>query len=712
MDTVRILAADAVQKVGNGHPGTAMSLAPVAYLLFQKVMRHNPGDTHWPGRDRFVLSCGHSSLTLYIQLYLGGFGLELDDLKALRTWGSKTPGHPEYRHTDGVEITTGPLGQGIANAVGMAMAARRERGLLDPDAAPGESPFDHQIFCLASDGDIEEGITSEASSLAGTQRLGNLTVIYDRNHISIEDDTNIALTEDTAARYRAYGWHVEEIDWTNGGTTYEENLATLQQALEAARATTDAPSFISLRTIIGYPAPKLQNTGKAHGAALGEEEIKATKEILGFDPEQTFEVSDEVIGHTRGLLERGKQAQQDWQSSFDQWSQANPEGKAFYERMVKDELSPGWEDALPSWDADPKGIATRAASGKVLTALAPKLPELWGGSADLAESNNTTPEGEPSFLPTDRQTKMFSGGPYGRVLHFGIREHAMGAILNGIKVHGGLRPYGGTFLTFSDYMRGAVRLSALMKVPVIYVWTHDSIGLGEDGPTHQPIEHLASLRAIPGLDVVRPSDANETAACWSQILKNGDRPAGLILSRQALPIVPRGEDGYADASQVSKGGYVLKDFGSADSEHVILIATGSEVQCVVAAAEQLAGEGIAARVVSMPCREWFDEQDQDYRDSVISPDVRARVSVEAGVSQGWRELVGDAGRVVSLNHYGASASGSKLLTEFGFTADAVAAAAKESLEAAKSNAAPVHSAASGPQAPADVSAETGNTSGN
>ncbi len=709
VDTVRLLAADAVQKVGNGHPGTAMSLAPVAYLLFQKVMRHNPAEPHWPGRDRFVLSCGHSSLTLYIQLYLGGWGLELDDLKALRTWNSKTPGHPEYGHTKGVEITTGPLGQGIANAVGMAMAARRERGLLDPDAAPGASPFDHQIYCLASDGDIEEGITSEASSLAGTQRLGNLTLIYDDNHISIEDDTNIALTEDTAARYESYGWHVQSIDWTNGETTYEENLKALNDALETARAVTDRPSFISLRTVIGWPAPKKQGTGKAHGSALGDDEIKATKELLGFDPEQTFEVTDDVIGHTRELLERGSAAQAEWQQSFDSWAAANPDGKALYDRFVADELSPGWEDALPTWDADPKGVATRAASGKVLTALAPKMPELWGGSADLAESNNTTPEGEPSFLPTDRQTKAFSGGPYGRVLHFGIREHAMGAIMNGIKVHGGTRPYGGTFLTFSDYMRGAVRLSALMRVPVTYVWTHDSIGLGEDGPTHQPIEHVAALRAIPGLDIVRPSDANETAAAWAQILKNGDRPAGLILSRQNLPIVPRGADGYSDTSGVAKGAYVLKDFGSADDDIVILIATGSEVQLAVAAAEQLEGEGVAARVVSMPCREWFDEQDQAYRDSVIPPTVKARVSIEAGVSLGWRDIVGDAGRIISINHYGASASGSKLFEEFGFTPATVVAAAKESIEAAGSDAAPTHTAASGPKAPADLESDPGAT---
>jgi transketolase len=707
IDTVRLLAADAVQKVGNGHPGTAMSLAPAAYLLFQKVMRHNPADTHWPGRDRFVLSCGHSCLTLYIQLYLGGFGLELDDLKALRTWDSKTPGHPEYGHTDGVEITTGPLGQGLANAVGMAMAARRERGLLDPDAAPGASPFDHQIYVLASDGDMEEGVTSEASSLAGTQRLGNLTVIYDRNHISIEDDTNIALSEDTAARYRAYGWHVQEVDWTNGGTEYVENVVELEQALQAAREVTDRPSFISLRTIIGWPAPDKQNTGKAHGSALGDDEIAATKRVLGFDPEQTFEVSDEVIGHTRRLLDRGAEALAEWQQAFDSWASAHPDGKALYDRMVNDELTPGWEEVIPSWDADPKGVATRAASGKVLGALAGKLPELWGGSADLAESNNTTMEGEPSFLPTDRQSKMFPGNPYGRTLHFGIREHAMGSIMNGIKVHGGTRPYGGTFLQFSDYMRPAVRLAALMRLPVIFVWTHDSIGLGEDGPTHQPIEHLAALRAIPGLDVVRPADANETAAAWAAILHNTDRPAGLCLSRQALPIVPRGVDGYADTSDVAKGAYVLRD--SDGEPDVVLIGTGSEVQYAVAAQEQLAADGVAARVVSMPCREWFDEQDQGYRDSVIPPTVRARVSVEAAVPMGWREIVGDAGRVISINHYGASASAGTLFSEFGFSGETVAAAAKESLEAASSSETPLHRGPSGPKSTADQEPEAGVT---
>jgi transketolase len=707
VDTVRVLAADAVQKVGNGHPGTAMSLAPVAYLLFQKVMRHNPADTHWPGRDRFVLSCGHTSLTLYIQLYLGGFGLELDDLKALRTWDSRTPGHPEYRHTPGVEVTTGPLGQGVGNAVGMAMAARRQRGLLDPDAAPGASPFDHQIYCLASDGDIEEGVSSETSSLAATQRLGNLTLIYDSNHISIEDDTNIALSEDTAARYAAYGWHVQEIDWTNGDGPYEENIAAVAEALEAARAVTDRPSFISLRTIIGWPAPKLQATGKAHGSALGDEEVAATKKVLGFDPDKSFEVSDEVLAHTRRLRERGQQAQDAWQVAYDDWASANPDGRALHERLKTRELPPGWDEALPTFPADAKGMATRKASGEVLTAITPKLPELWGGSADLAESNNTTPEGEPSFLPSDRQSKMFRGGPYGRVLHFGIREHGMGAILNGIAVHGGLRPYGGTFLVFSDYMRPSVRLAALMKLPVTYVWTHDSIGLGEDGPTHQPIEHLTALRAIPGLDVVRPADANETAAAWDRVLLNTDRPAGLILTRQNVPTFPRAEDGFADTSGVPRGGYVLKD--SEGDPDVILIGTGSEVQLAVEAQSRLASESIAARVVSMPCREWFDEQDQQYRDTVIPPDVKARVSVEAGVGFGWRDLVGDAGRTIGIDHYGASASGSVLFEQFGFTPDTVVTAAKESIEAAGGPTGSVHTAASGSAGPADTESDPGAT---
>ncbi|WP_432559248.1 transketolase [Granulicoccus sp. GXG6511] len=680
VDTARLLAADAVQKVGNGHPGTAMSLAPAAYLLFQKVMRHNPSDTEWPGRDRFVLSCGHSSLTLYNQLYLGGFGLELDDLKALRTWGSQTPGHPEYQHTAGVETTTGPLGTGVANAVGMAMAARRKRGMFDPDAAPGQSIFDHEVYCLASDGDLQEGVSSEASSLAATQRLGNLTLIWDDNRISIEDDTQIAFTENVSARYAAYGWHVQTVDWVGDGE-YAEDLAALNDALEAAKQVTDRPSFIQLRTIIAWPAPKLQGTGKSHGAALGDEEVAATKKILGFDPDQSFEVSDEVIKHTRGLIERGKQAQAEWQQQFDAWRAANPERAELFDRLGGRTLPEGWDADLPVFEASEKGVATRAASGEFLTAAAKTLPELWGGSADLAGSNNTSPKGEPSFLPEDRQSEMFSGNEYGRVLHFGIREHAMGAIMNGIAQHGSTRVYGGTFMVFSDYMRPPVRLAALMGLPVTYVWTHDSVGVGEDGPTHQPVEHLSALRAIPGLDVVRPADGNETVAAWRTILDHTDRPAALALTRQNVPTFPRGTDGFADVAGVARGGYVLKD--CAGTPDVVLIATGSEVQYAVAAAERLTAKGTLARVVSMPCREWFDEQDDAYRESVIPPNVKARVSVEAGIAMSWQDLLGDAGRSVSLEHYGASAAGSLLFEKLGFTADAVVAAAEASIAAAR-----------------------------
>jgi transketolase len=682
VDTARVLAMDAVQKVGNGHPGTAMALAPVAYTLFQKAMRHNPADPDWPGRDRFVLSAGHSSITLYTQLYLAGFGLELDDLRSLRTWGSKTPGHPEHGHTAGVETTTGPLGQGVGNAVGMAMAARRERGLLDPDPAPGESLFDHHIYCICSDGDLEEGVSGEASSIAGTQQLGNLTLIYDDNDISIEGDTDIAFTEDVAGRYAAYGWDVHRIDWTNGGTKYEENIPELWDALEKARATTDRPSFIALKTVIAWPAPNAQGTGKAHGSALGEEEVAATKKIMGFDPDQTFEVPTDVIEHTRRALERGKQAEAEWQKAFDAWAAANPERKALFDRMRTRSLPTGWEKALPSFPADEKGMATRKASGEVLSAIAPELPELWGGSADLAESNNTTPKGQPSFIPAELSTKDFSGDQYGRVLHFGIREHGMGSIMNGIALHGGTRVYGGTFLTFSDYMRGAVRLAALMQIPVTYVWTHDSIGLGEDGPTHQPVEHLTALRAIPGLDVVRPADANETVAAWKAILENTGNPAGIVLTRQNVPTFPRGTDAagehWATTDEVSRGGYVLLD-AEGGAPDVILMATGSEVQLAVQARTSLAEKGIRARVVSMPCREWFDRQEQSYRDTVLPPIVKARVSVEAGIAMSWRDLVGSTGRCVSLEHYGASADYQTIYREFGITADAVAVAAEGSI---------------------------------
>jgi transketolase len=678
VDTVRVLAMDAVQQVGNGHPGTAMSLAPAAYLLFQKVMRHNPADPHWPGRDRFVLSCGHSSLTLYLQLYLGGWGLEVEDLKSLRTWGSKTPGHPEYGHTAGVETTTGPLGQGIGNAVGMAMAARREHGLLDPNAAMGSSPFDHQIYALCSDGDIEEGVSAEASAIAGVQQLGNLTLIYDHNQISIEDDTNIALGEDVGARYEAYGWHVQHVDWTNGGKRYVEDVPALYDAIRKAEAVTDQPSFIVLHTIIAWPAPNAQNTGKAHGSALGADEVAATKKVLGFDPDQTFEVPPGVLEHTRLAVERGKAAQADWDTAYETWARKPSADTALFDRLQSGSLPDGWESKVPEFPADPKGMATRVASGKVINAVAGTLPELWGGSADLAGSNNTTIEGVPSFLPGDRATKMWKADPLaGRVLHFGIREHGMGAIMNGIAAHGGTRVFGGTFLTFSDYMRGAVRLAALMKLGVTYVWTHDSIGLGEDGPTHQPIEHLAALRAIPGLDVVRPADANETAACWQSILER-HLPAGLVLSRQDLPVFPRGEDGYSDTSNVHRGGYVLLDVDGGEPD-VVLIGTGSEVQLAVQARDLLAEKDIRARVVSMPCREWFDEQHASYRETVIPPTVKARVSVEAGIKMGWHEIVGDHGRCVSIEHYGASADYARIYQEFGVTAEAVANAAEDSI---------------------------------
>jgi transketolase len=680
VDTARVLAMDAVQKVGNGHPGTAMALAPVAYLLFQKLMRHNPADPDWAGRDRFVLSCGHSSITLYTQLYLAGFGLELDDLKSLRTWGSKTPGHPEFGHTNGVETTTGPLGQGVANAVGMAMAARRERGLLDPDAADGESPFDHHIYAICSDGDLEEGVSSEASSLAGHQQLGNLTMIYDDNEISIEGDTDVAFSEDVAARYEAYGWHVQRIDWTNDGKEYVEDVDALWDALGNARAVTDRPSFIALRTVIAWPAPNAQGTGEAHGAALGEDEVAATKKILGFDPERTFDVSDEVIDHTRLAIDRGKEEQAKWEESFDAWAKRYRQRHELYQRMRTRTLPTGWDDVLPSFDADPKGVATRKASGAVLSAIAPVLPELWGGSADLAGSNNTTPKGEPSFIPEEMSTKEFSGTKYGRVLHFGIREHAMGSLMNGIALHGGTRVYGGTFLVFSDYMRPAVRLASIMQLPVTYVWTHDSIGLGEDGPTHQPVEHLAALRAIPGLDVVRPADANETVAAWKAVLEHTDRPAGLALTRQNVPTFPRGEQGFSTTEHVAKGGYVLLDV-EGGAPDVVLIGTGSEVQLAVEARTLLAEKGVRARVVSMPCREWFDAQEQSYRDTVIPPIVKARVSVEAGVAQGWREVVGEAGRIVSLEHFGASADYARIFKEFGITAEAVVLAAEESIQA-------------------------------
>jgi transketolase len=677
VDVLRALAMDSVEACGSGHPGTAMSLAPAAYLLFQRHLRHDPSEPAWTGRDRFVLSCGHSSLTLYLQLFLSGYGLTVDDLAHLRKWDSLTPGHPEHGHTPGVETTTGPLGQGVGNAVGMAFAARRERGLLDPDAEPGTSPFDHHIWAFASDGDLEEGVSGEASSLAGTQRLGNLTLLWDDNHISIEDDTDVAFTEDVCARYEAYGWHVQRVDWLGTDGSYEEDVAALDKAFRASVKETGRPSFIALRTIIGWPAPHAQNTGKAHGSALGAAEVAATKKVMGMDPELSFVVPDDVLAHGREVVARGREARAAWQEGYDAWAAANPAGKALHDRLGTRTLPDGWADAVPSFPADAKGLATRKASGDVLAALTPLLPELWGGSADLAESNNTSVKGEPSFLPEDRQTKEWQGGPYGRILHFGVREHAMGAIMNGIALHGGTRVYGGTFLVFSDYMRPSVRLAALMKLPVTYVWTHDSIGLGEDGPTHQPVEHLTALRAIPGLDVVRPADANETAVAWRTVLSHSDRPAALCLTRQNVPTFDREQ--LASAELVAKGGYVLADAGDGQPK-VVLMGTGSEVQIALAARDVLEAEGTPTRVVSLPCFEWFEAQDEAYRLTVLPSDVRARVSVEAGIAMSWHRYLGEHGVAVSLEHFGASASYSVLYEQFGLTTDRVVAAAHASLE--------------------------------
>ncbi len=669
VDTARILAADAVEKVGNGHPGTAISLAPLGYLLYAKVMKIDPTDPKWLGRDRFVLSAGHASLTQYTQLYLAGAGLELDDLKALRTWGSKTPGHPEYGHTDFIEVTTGPLGSGVSNAVGMAMATRRERGLFDPDAAPGESPFDRFIYCIAGDGCMQEGVASEASSLAGTQELGNLILFYDDNRISIEGETKIAFTEDVQARYEAYGWHVQHVDFTNGGTKYEEKVQELYDAIEAAKRVTDKPSFIRVTTVIGWPLPTLAGSHSVHGAKLGGEEITGLKKALGF-PDEPFAVDQEAVDYARkNAAERGKRLHDEWNEKFEAWKQAHGDAAQLLERVVARKLPD--DLSVPTFETGKK--STRAASGDTLSALGPQLPELWGGSADLASSNNTTMKGESSFFPPSQSSKEFTGSWYGRTLHFGVREHAMGGVVNGINLSGLTRCYGATFFVFSDYMRPAVRLAALMKAPSIFVWTHDSVGVGEDGPTHQPVEHLAAVRAIPGLSVVRPMDANETAQAWLSVLKRTDGPAALILTRQDVPTVERGGD-VAGAENLDKGAYVLKDASS--DPQLILIATGSEVQLALGAQEQLEADGVPTRVVSMPCQEWFDEQDEAYRESVLPSAVTKRVSVEAGIAMGWCKYVGSAGASVSLEHFGASASGARAFQEFGFTVDHVVEVAR------------------------------------
>lgn len=669
IDTVRVLAADAVQNCGSGHPGTAMSLAPLAYTLYQKVLNHNPTNVDWVGRDRFVLSVGHSSLTQYIQLFLGGFGLEMEDLKALRTWGSLTPGHPEVHHTKGVEITTGPLGQGLASSVGMAMAARRERGMFDPETPAGESPFDHFIYVIASDGDVQEGVTAEASSLAGTQQLGNLIVFWDDNKISIEDHTDIAFQEDVSARYEAYGWQVLTVE--SG-----EDTKAILEAVEAAKADTMRPSFIRVKTVIGYPAPNKMNTGASHGAALGDDEVAAVKKILDFDPQKSFHIDEEVLAHTRQLVERGQEKEAAWQEKFDAWAHANPENKALFDRLQARELPSDFDADLPTWDADEKGVATRKASAKAIQALAAKLPEMWGGSADLAGSNNTVIEGADSFGPVSISTESWNAQPYGRNLHFGIREHAMSAILNGVSLHGPTRPYAGTFLIFSEYMYPAVRLGALMSTDTTYVWTHDSIGLGEDGPTHQPVETLAALRAIPNLAVIRPADANETAQAWAASLEAPAAPKGLCLTRQNVPVLEGTKEKAHDG--VRKGAYILVEASNGQPE-VILLATGSEVQLAVEAAKRLESEGTPTRVVSAPCLEWFEDQDASYKDEVLPPAVRARVSVEAGVAMPWHRYTGTFGRNVSLEHFGASAPAEELFDKFGITADAVYEAAQASL---------------------------------
>ena len=671
--TAKVLAADAVEKVGNGHPGTAISLAPAAYLLFQKVMKHDPSDDRWAGRDRFILSVGHSSLTLYNQLFLGGFGLEKKDIEALRTWGSLTPGHPEFGHTDGVEITTGPLGQGLASATGFAMSTRFERELFDPSAAAGQSVFDHFVYVIAGDGDLQEGVSSEAASMAGHLGLGNLIAIYDSNQISIEDDTDISFSEDVAKRYQAYGWETIEVDWHQGG--YHEDVEALYDAIEKAKANTSQPTLITLKTIIGWPSPTKQNTGKIHGSKLGAEELAGLKQALGFDPELSFQVSEEVLTHTRKLVDRGASARSDWDQQFALWQEANPDAAKLFERISRSELPSNIADALPEFTAGEE-LATRAASGKVLNAIAQVMPELWGGSADLAESNNTTIEGGGSFVPAKWSTKAWTPKPAGRILHFGIREHAMGAILNGITLSGNTRVFGGTFLVFSDYMRPAVRLAALMGIAPIYVWTHDSVALGEDGPTHQPIEHLTALRAIPNLDIVRPADANETAQAWLAVLKNTKNPAGLVLTRQNLPVLDR-SPGFGQATEVEKGAYIYAE-GSSKPE-LILIATGSEVQFAVEARAELEAKGISTRVVSAPCLEWFEAQSEEYRASVLPPEVKARVSIEAGLSTGWRQYVGDAGIAIGIDHFGASADYQTLYSEFGITTAAVVSAAQKVL---------------------------------
>ena len=655
----RALAMDAVQKVGNGHPGTAMALAPVAYNLFQRHLVHDPADPNWVGRDRFILSCGHSSITLYTQLFYSGYGLEMADLQSFRTWNSLTPGHPEYGHTAGVEMTTGPLGQGVATAVGMAMAARYERGLFDPITAVGKSLFDHTIWVICSDGDLQEGVSTEASSLAGTQELGNLVIIYDDNRISIEGDTHNAFTEDVSARYRSYGWQVIDVPTAADGRI---DLPAVDAAMITAKAELTKPTLIRMHSIIAWPAPKAKGTAGSHGSALGAEEIAETKKILGLNPDEHFALPADVFAHVRKVKDRGAQLRKDWDARLATWQASNPNEAALLKRLQSKELPAGWDSELPVFEAGTQ-LATRVASGKAINALAKKMPELWGGSADLAGSNNTDIDGGGSFLPATSAIK--NANPYGRIIHFGIREHAMGSILNGAALHGLNRSFGGTFLVFSDYMRPAVRLAALMNIPSTFVWTHDSVGLGEDGPTHQPIEHFAALRAIPNLAVIRPADANEVSVAWREIITRRS-PAGILLSRQNLPVIDRTT--HASADEVAKGAYVLK--AASGKAKVTLVATGSEVSLALDVAAALETKSISTAVVSAPCLEWFDAQPAAYRAAVL-PSDSLKVSIEAGISQGWHRYVGSNGLTISLEHYGASASAPVLFKEFGFSVEAI-----------------------------------------
>lgn len=677
----KVLSADAVEKAGSGHPGSPISLAPIAYALYQHFIRHDPNDPDWVGRDRFILSGGHASLTQYVQLYFSGYGLTLDDLKRFRTAGTRTPGHPEYGLTPGIEMTTGPLGQGLASAVGFAYGQRYERGLLDPDAPEGQSPFDHKVWVICGEGDVEEGVSSEASSLAGDQRLGNLTVIFDANHIQIEGDTRISLGEDILKRYQAYGWYTDEFSFIQPDGSYKEDVEGLAAVLEKAEQVTDRPKFIKVDTLMAWPTPGKTNDPSAHGSALGAEAVAGLKKTLGYDPEQSFQVDEEALAHAREVAQRGLAAHKDWDEKYQAWRKANPDKAALYDRIHAGKLPEGFDKALDDLEAgfEPGSkVATRKASGAVINALAPIMPELWGGSADLGGSNNTNINGAVSFAPeADKTVQWPKASKYGRQLHFGVREFAMGAITNGILLGSDTRPFNGTFFQFSDYERPSVRLAALMDIPNLYVWTHDSVALGEDGPTHQPIEHLTAIRAIPQMEVVRPADQYETAEAYRAFFeKDNTHPTAMILTRQGVPTL---EETKAKAREgVRKGAYVLVD--TEGQPDVLIMATGSEVQHAVAASKTLAEQGVKARVVSVPSLEWFEEQDDEYKEAVLPASVKARVSVEAGLATPWYKYLGSYGKPVSIEQFGLQGSGDENMRDLGITADHVVEAAQASLE--------------------------------